>query len=99
VLRRFSAVVFVHGCFWHQHSGCRLATLPKTRVAFWAQKLGNNRRRDRQQVRSLLNANWRVLIVWECALRKQAVRIQSVASAAGWIRDTKSFAEISARLR
>jgi len=70
VLPRFRAVVFVHGCFWHGHVGCPFFRIPSTRITFWTDKLGKNRGRDAEVCDSLLQAGWRVLIVWECAVRK-----------------------------
>lgn len=60
--------IFVHGCFWHRHSGCALARLPKSRLGFWQPKLEGNRHRDLRQRRSLARAGWRTLVVWECEL-------------------------------
>lgn len=62
------AVVLVHGCFWHGH-GCPLFHLPATRPEFWAAKIAGNRARDARAVAELRAADWRVLTVWECALR------------------------------
>jgi DNA mismatch endonuclease (patch repair protein) len=62
------AVIFMHGCFWHRHEGCKLARLPKSKLDFWKQKLEANMERDflhQQQLRSL---GWRVLVVWECEM-------------------------------
>ena len=61
-------VVFVHGCFWHRHPGCRLARTPKSRVDFWRAKLDGNRERDLLTQRQLGELGWRSLIVWECEL-------------------------------
>lgn len=69
VLPRYHAVVFVNGCFWHRHEGCRYATVPKTNVEFWTAKLERNRARDERQRHELEAMGWRVLTVWECELR------------------------------
>lgn len=69
VLPRLRSCVFVHGCFWHRHPGCRYAVLPKTRAEFWAAKLEGNVERDRQAIEALRNAGWTVFIIWECELR------------------------------
>ena len=69
VLARHKTVVFVHGCFWHRHEGCKYATTPKTRVEFWSDKFRKNVERDARQQRELREMGWRVLIVWECELR------------------------------
>lgn len=62
-------VIFVHGCFWHRHPGCRLARTPKSRVDFWNAKLDGNRKRDLFKQYELRQLGWRVLIVWECQLK------------------------------
>ena len=70
VLPKYRAVVFVHGCFWHRHLGCRYATNPKTRAEFWEVKFAANVARDSAARAALLEAGWRVATIWECALRK-----------------------------
>jgi DNA mismatch endonuclease, patch repair protein len=62
-------VVFVHGCFWHRHTDCPLARLPKSRLDFWVPKLDGNKARDQTNQRLLRKNGWRVLVVWECELR------------------------------
>lgn len=69
VLPRFRAVIFVHGCYWHQHPGCSRATRPKSNVEFWEFKLARNRERDTAAAAQLVASGWRVLVVWECELR------------------------------
>jgi DNA mismatch endonuclease (patch repair protein) len=64
-------VVFVHGCFWHRHAGCRFATTPATRPAFWQRKFSSNVDRDRRVAESLGSMGWRVLVVWECEIRNE----------------------------
>jgi len=66
VLPRFKAVIFVHGCYWHRHEGCKLAYTPKTRVRFWQTKFDDNVARDKRTVTDLRKRGWRVLVVWEC---------------------------------
>lgn len=68
VLPRFHTVMFVHGCFWHRHTGCHNAVLPKTRADFWTRKLSGNVERDRQNTDKLERLGWKVLVVWECEL-------------------------------
>lgn len=68
VLPKHGAVIFVHGCFWHRHPGCRVATMPKSNTKFWREKFSRNVQRDAQQVRSLRAAGWRVFMAWECHL-------------------------------
>ncbi|MYA87849.1 MAG: DNA mismatch endonuclease Vsr [Boseongicola sp. SB0662_bin_57] len=83
VFRKFNAVVFVHGCFWHRHEGCRHATVPATRTEYWTSKFERNVARDDEVRTRLIGAGWRVATVWECALRKAEhvdVAIQMLAS-------------------
>jgi DNA mismatch endonuclease (patch repair protein) len=66
VFRSRLKVVFVHGCFWHRHPGCKLARLPKSRLDFWEPKLERNRERDAEVMDSLQSLGWSALVVWEC---------------------------------
>jgi DNA mismatch endonuclease (patch repair protein) len=66
VLSRLQKVIFVHGCFWHQHKDCRLARLPKTRLDYWLPKLRRNQERDAANRKLLESVGWGVLVVWEC---------------------------------
>ena len=66
VLPRYRTVVFVHGCFWHQHPGCKYAAKPDTNSTFWAAKLSRNQERDEAQIAELKNHGWVVVVVWEC---------------------------------
>ena len=77
-------VIFVHGCFWHRHTGCRLASMPATRVDFWRPKLSANRRRDRQAVAKLRLMGWDVLVIWGCELGHK--RSDLVARLQGFLR-------------
>jgi DNA mismatch endonuclease (patch repair protein) len=69
VLPRHRAVVLVHGCFWHQHPGCRHGNKPRVRTAYWLPKLARNVARDAQALAALRALGWRALVVWECELR------------------------------
>ena len=73
VFPRHRLAVFVHGCFWHRHEGCRYAYTPKSRVAFWTRKFAENVTRDRRNEDALRDLGWRVLIVWECEARDAGV--------------------------
>lgn len=75
VLSRYRTVIFVHGCFWHQHPGCSQAHRPATHVAYWNAKLDRNRRRDAEHTAALKAAGWKVILVWECQI-KDARRLQ-----------------------
>lgn len=68
VFPKYRAALFVHGCFWHAH-GCALSKLPATREDFWKKKLEGNAARDRRTINTLRADGWRVLVIWECALR------------------------------
>ena len=79
VFPKYSAVVFMHGCFWHRHEGCKLARLPKSHLEFWRTKLEGNKERDRRNIELLRGMGWRILVVWECSLKdldKVAQRVQ-----------------------
>lgn len=71
VLPRYRAAIFVHGCFWHRHDGCRNASVPKTNAAFWEEKFQRNVARDATNHADLKATGWRVAIIWECAIRKR----------------------------
>ncbi len=71
VLPKFRAAVFVHGCFWHRHEGCRNASVPKSNAEFWEDKFARNVERDTANVAGLHAVGWRVAIIWECAIRKR----------------------------
>lgn len=87
VFPKYKAVIFVHGCFWHRHEGCRYATTPKANGEFWARKFEGNVARDARHVEELRRQGWRVAVVWECALRHTAER---AAHAVGeWLRGEK----------
>jgi DNA mismatch endonuclease (patch repair protein) len=70
VFPRYGAVVFVHGCYWHRHVGCKYASTPASKGDFWNAKFAANVRRDRETVTRLTEAGWRVIVLWECGLRR-----------------------------
>ena len=69
VFPKHRLAVFVHGCFWHRHEGCRSASTPKSRIAFWTEKFAANVDRDARQQAALRTRGWRVLVIWECEIR------------------------------
>ena len=79
VLPKFKAAIFVHGCFWHAH-GCRLSATPSTRIKFWRDKFEANRHRDHRKREQLLAAGWRVVTVWQCALKPSPESAPQVAA-------------------
>ncbi|MCF1464049.1 DNA mismatch endonuclease Vsr [Agrobacterium vitis] len=66
VLPRFKTVIFVHGCFWHRHDGCKVASTPKSNAPFWEEKFARNVARDKMNVEKLKDLGWQVLTAWEC---------------------------------
>lgn len=68
VLPRHRAAIFVHGCFWHRHDGCKVASTPKSNTAFWIEKFDRNVARDLQARKMLEAQGWKVIVVWECQL-------------------------------
>jgi len=86
VLPKFRAVIFVHGCFWHRHPGCRYASTPSTRPNFWASKFSANVARDHAVQIALLDAEWRVATVWECTLRGDERFAKTRDCVAAWLR-------------
>lgn len=69
VLPKWKAVIFVNGCFWHQHAGCPRAARPRSNAAFWNRKLDRNVARDCENVRRLLACGWRTMTLWECRIK------------------------------
>jgi len=82
VFPRFKVALFVHGCFWHRHHACRLAYTPSANAKKWAEKFDATIRRDQKQIALLLQAGWRVFVIWECSLRRKDLSplFSSVAS-------------------
>lgn len=70
VLPKYNTIVFVHGCFWHLHNGCKYAKIPKSNVDFWKNKLYGNKERDKRNQNILEEMGWNVITVWECQLKK-----------------------------
>ena len=76
VLPKYKTVIFVNGCFWHRHQGCKYKTTPKTRKDFWENKFNENIKRDKNNFKELKNLNWKVLVIWECELNSLQEFIQ-----------------------
>jgi DNA mismatch endonuclease (patch repair protein) len=70
VLPKYRLCIFVHGCYWHQHQGCKKATIPNTRKEFWQNKFKQNAKRDDNAKKELEKQGWNVCIIWECETRK-----------------------------
>jgi len=95
VLSRHRAIVLVHGCFWHGHD-CHLFRWPGSRPEFWKQKILRNRARDAEVTAALASAGWRILVIWECALKGRHQRSieDVVARASAWIKGKNRMREI-----
>jgi DNA mismatch endonuclease (patch repair protein) len=77
VLPKHRTAVFVHGCFWHQHPGCKKSTLPKQNATFWSNKLARNVEHDNEVRRKLEEAGWKVLVLWECEVKRLKAELSS----------------------
>lgn len=73
VLPKYKTVIFVHGCFWHGHDGCRYYVVPKTRTDWWLAKITSNISNDRKSTEKLTLAGWKVIEIWECDLKKNRI--------------------------
>ncbi len=98
VLPKYRVAIFVHGCFWHFHQGCRLAKMPVTHEEFWRAKLFRNRERDAAAVAALRARGWRVLQVWECFLRDSSNDEALEGVMAGWLEGELPLGEFSKAL-
>jgi DNA mismatch endonuclease (patch repair protein) len=97
VLKKYQAVIFVHGCFWHGHD-CQRYSKPKSNKKFWIDKVFRNQRRDKKTIKALLKDGWRVSVVWECALKPK--NLESVfRKLDSWIQSRRVFLDVrSSRL-
>lgn len=73
VLPKYKTAIFVNGCFWHGHKGCKDFVIPKSNTAFWLEKIGKNKNRDEQNITALISAGWKVITIWECELKKPVI--------------------------
>jgi DNA mismatch endonuclease (patch repair protein) len=95
VLKKYRAAVFINGCFWHGHEGCKYSRIPETHADFWAEKIGRNKERDTKERQALADAGWRVLVIWTCALRNKAAVESTYDALKEWLtEDSSNFAEI-----
>lgn len=70
VISKYNKVVFVHGCFWHGHKGCKRSKRPTTNIAFWNRKIDENIDRDKKSLKELRRLGWKPLVIWECQTKK-----------------------------
>lgn len=71
VLKKYKTVIFVNGCFWHHHEGCKKARIPKTHTNFWQNKIDRNIKNDQLHTQLLIELGWKVIVIWECELSKK----------------------------
>ena len=83
VMRKYRTAIFINGCFWHGHEGCKLFVMPKTNTEFWQNKIECNRQRDKRNYDILIQNGWQVIVLWQCKLAKDKLEntMQSVAVA------------------
>ena len=74
VLPKYKTIILIHGCFWHNHNGCKKAKLPQTRKEFWSLKIENNVQRDAHNKKILEAHNWNIITIWECELKNKELR-------------------------
>ena len=85
ILPKHNAVILVHGCFWHNHQGCKYSHVPETRTSYWKGKLQRNKERDKGNVKALTSLGLRVAVVWECSIKEQAQEM--LEQLTSWIAD------------
>lgn len=86
VLKKYRTVIFINGCFWHMHEGCKYFVWPENNAEFWKEKLLANKRRDEEKIKQLTSNGWKVLVIWECQL-KSAVRDATLAMLSSTIKE------------
>ena len=93
VIGRLRTVIFVHGCYWHRHPGCRLAYTPKSNVEFWQRKLEGNAKRDAENQARLAELGWRVIVIWECEIRDRTALRERLAKLLGMESEAEGITE------
>ena len=86
VLKKYRTVIFINGCFWHMHEGCKYFVWPENNAEFWKEKLLANKRRDEEKIKQLTSNGWKVLVIWECQL-KSAARDATLAMLSSTIKE------------
>jgi len=79
VLPKYNTVVFIHGCFWHQHKNCKRATIPKTNKKYWIPKLQKNIENDKRYTKELKSLGWKIIILWECQINRNRFEKKLIA--------------------
>lgn len=82
VMKKYKSVVFVHGCFWHGHEGCKYFTIPATRTDWWSAKIERNSQKDSESIEELQKLGWTVYVIWECELKpkNRKVTLESLST-------------------
>jgi DNA mismatch endonuclease, patch repair protein len=73
ILNKYKTIIFIHGCFWHGHARCKYFKIPKTRTQWWTDKITTNKANDVKAVKALRREGWKVMVIWECKLKKGKV--------------------------
>ena len=95
VLRKRKVAIFVHGCYWHQHEGCKLAYSDRNYSRKWLKKFSDNKSRDKRVTKKLLETDWRVAVLWECMSRNDDIFKVAITKLDRWVKRAKSrFIEI-----
>ena len=94
VLRKYKAVIFVHGCYWHRHENCKLASIPKQNTEFWVKKFTANQRRDGEVYYQLKMLGWRTAVIWECSIRDKKHLADYIKTLTLWLKSECEYLEI-----
>jgi len=94
VFRKYKAVIFVHGCYWHRHQGCKLTSTPKQNKEFWEKKFNGTVTRDGVVYFKLKKLGWRVAVIWECAIRDKIHLPDHINTLARWLKSESEYIEI-----
>lgn len=86
VLKKYRTLIFINGCFWHMHEGCKYFVWPENNAEFWKEKLLANKQRDEEKIKQLTSNGWKVLVIWECQL-KSATRDATLAMLSSTIKE------------
>jgi len=98
ILKKYNAVIFIHGCFWHGHMGCKNFKIPKSNTQFWVEKIDKNRKRDGEVLNCLHASGWRICIIWECAIRgkNQLLNLdKTINEISKWLKSKSIWKEIT----
>ncbi len=97
VLKKYHAVIFVHGCFWHRHENCKFSSNPKQNIKYWKKKFSGNVRRDSEVYFQLKTLGWRTAIIWECGTRDKSNIQIHIEYTGCWIKSDSEYIELPDR--